>query len=165
MVFGKTIDHRLAWLAGIIDGEGWIHVGITNSRTGRFIAYRVRVSNTDPAMMNEIMSILDVIGVRYSHGAVKQRSVLPHHKPQTYIDIAGMTRVSAILEHLLPYLVTKRERALLTLRLIKHRRSHIGKHKGYSGHMRLADDPLAQTLITEVGRLNRRGLPFPAQEE
>ena len=156
----KTIDHRLAWLAGIIDGEGWIHVGITTSRqSGRHIAYRVRVSNTDPGMMNEAMSILDVLGIGYSHGSVKQRSMLSHHKPQTYIDIAGASRVAAILEHLLPYLITKRERAILALRTIKHRRSHIGKHKGYSGHMRLADDPLAQELIAEMGRLNRRGLP------
>ena len=62
MLIEKTIDHRMAWLAGILDGEGSIslnRIRINADRPGScwYARFTVRISNTDPAMLNEIMAI------------------------------------------------------------------------------------------------------------
>jgi hypothetical protein len=66
----------------------------------RSLRFQVRVANTDPAMINEIASIYDAVGVKYFTG----------------------DRVERLLRMILPWLVTKRPHAELLMRMAQQRK-------------------------------------------
>lgn len=61
---GNQQERSLAWLAGIIDGEGTISVQVYTMPDGRVrITPFVAVANTDEGILTEAMAILSDIGV------------------------------------------------------------------------------------------------------
>lgn len=169
----KTIDHRLAWLAGIIDGEGSVGLYLRKPTPAaikwkadhqRMVSYRylhpvVTITNTDEAMVLEIRAIGDVLGVR---GALGQEFEPKHptHRPHWRITFKSKAACDLILRATLPYLITKRVRAELVLRAIAHRRSFGGqKRGGVHGYVPVGDDSVLAEMLAEMKRLNRRGVP------
>ena len=59
----------IAWLAGIIDGEGNIHMGkhLGGNKGKRYLDIKVRVSNTDMRMIKKISEIY--VGWESTHGS------------------------------------------------------------------------------------------------
>jgi|SRR5882724_1185026 len=160
----KTIDHRLAWLAGIIDGEGYVRFNTervsTQRRGGRvwyYTAYHVEVANTDSAMLNEIMAIADVLGVKYGY---YPRVQYPGRKPQHRVSFHSRASCDAILRAVLPYLVTKRPQAELMLRALVHR-ARTGHHWRDPEFIPVRQDEEFSQLETELRTLNRRGVRHP----
>jgi hypothetical protein len=164
----KTIEHRLAWLAGIIDGEGWIGVitrqrPYTSRKTGvvRHYAYAewyVGISNTNPAMLCEVACIADIMAARYSY----QLSSKEHgnRKEQQTITFASKADVKIILEAVLPYLVNKRPQAELVLRALAHRYGSDVRAILYrnSARIPLRMDETFREMAASIKTMNRRGL-------
>ena len=124
----KTLDQRLAWLAGVIDGEGTVGACLTVNSTSRkdgtrhrHLMFRVAIANTDEAMIREVAEIADTLGVRYCLHISPSR--VTKHKPAFVISLSSWTRVEGLLNAVLPWLVTKRARADLVLAMIRHRRA------------------------------------------
>lgn len=95
----------LAYIAGILDGEGHITVTRVHAK-GRPFAYfepRVEVSMTHRGV---IQWLCDQYGVRLSE--VPRRK--PHHKDAFLFRVSGV-EVGPLLSPLLPYLRVKRARA------------------------------------------------------
>ena len=120
---GKTDDNeiRLAWLAGLLDGEGSISLVEQTSggyqgklRGSRTITPRVSISNTNVPTLRRVEEILTANeiafyvrwrepGRRYGFGTLS--------KPLWTVWVAGVKRSLRFLEIVLPYLVTKAPQA------------------------------------------------------
>lgn len=66
----ERFEFDLAWLAGVIEGEGWISLTIVRSlkRSGKvypaFVAL-IGVVNTDKVLMDKVKEIFDKLGLKY----------------------------------------------------------------------------------------------------
>jgi hypothetical protein len=111
-------ETEAAYVAGIIDGEGsltLIHRRRNEARGWENIEPHVRISNTDLELMNYLSVLL---GARpyVSHGRPKS-----HWKPQYTISVSAFAEIAALLERIMPYLVIKRRRAEIMLRIVRRR--------------------------------------------
>jgi hypothetical protein len=100
----------LAYLAGIVDGEGSIRSGGYNTKTD----WQITVSNTDP----NLMEWLKTIGGRVYVPSMASNQL--GHKQCFTWSVHRSNEVVALLMALLPYLIIKREparRALSAMRL------------------------------------------------
>lgn len=122
--FSKT---DLAWLAGIIDGEGciWICRHYVKTRGYlRFIPF-VQITNTNFQIIEKSKKILDALGISYYNQSFKYSG----EKEKWDIKIGKRDQVKKILESLLPHLVGKKDQGVVMLDylqqsddLIKHKR-------------------------------------------
>ena len=149
----RSLEIRLSWLGGILDGEGTISFASKYSPTSRQIQYHFRpqitVTNSDPKMIEEITKILkDVDCAYYIKSAGNPNKRKANWKVYTQIHFEGMRRLHKFLPIITPYLITKRRQAELILQYIESRFS--GGHKDP-----ITDDQL--NLVLQVRQLNHRG--------
>jgi hypothetical protein len=109
-IIGHLSDIERAYLAGIVDGEGCIQFHRRNAKDGRKPVYvlAVSIANTSPAL-------LDWLETRLPHRAYIHRHT--HSKPQ-WRDrydwvLSGNRQVLIFLKEITPYLVIKKEQAIL----------------------------------------------------
>jgi hypothetical protein len=101
-----TLDtHRLAWAAGIVDGEG--SIVLQKHKTRGYWALSVTVGNTDPRMLTILR---DLFG-----GSISRYQPAGPRKPIWKWNVASR-KAEHCLRQVLPWLVTKREQAELGLR-------------------------------------------------
>lgn len=120
---GKTDDNqiRLAWLAGLLDGEGSISLvesatgGMVGKQRGnRTITPRISISNTDIPTLRVVESVLADTGTAFY---VRWRAAGTRHgfgtltKPLWTVWVTGVKRSTRFLNLILPYLVTKAPQA------------------------------------------------------
>jgi hypothetical protein len=117
----------LAWLAGIVDGEG--HLGINWStqhevlRSGekkRQFVLRCHIRNTDPFMMKKISDIYHRHNLRFFWKLCKPQK--KHHRETIEIIVYTMGALEKLLNLLLPFLVTKKRQGQLILEYLEWRR-------------------------------------------
>lgn len=94
----------LAWAAGIIDGEGCVHI-LRNKHYVPSVSYilRVTVVNTDPRMLRKLQ---DFFGGNIMELAPRD----VRHKRQ-WVWQVNSARAQRVLEQVRPYLVIKGEQA------------------------------------------------------
>jgi hypothetical protein len=100
---------RLAWLAGILDGEGCFYVRLTNkgkykSSVGN-IETRITVQATSIRMIEKIQEIYNEYGISYLRTPPKK--LLEHHKFSYIIDVRRRWDVLKLINLVLPFLVVK----------------------------------------------------------
>ncbi len=153
----ETISREvdLAWLAGIIEGEGCIYAYLyKHSILPNFQALfiRVQITNNDPRIIQKATRIMSEIGVGYAFKLDKIRG----NRNQTMIVIvAGKGRVKKLLTHIRPYLSGKSEQADLLLRIIEVREEMT--HRYEKGN-RITDNPV---IISLVNKLQEAKKNFP----
>jgi len=108
MKIGRTTEFKLskitkAWLAGFIDGEGYI--GLT--KKGERFQVIVRIGTTHRATMLYVSTLLGA-------PLYTDRKNKPNWK-DCYITVIYDHRAELLLKSLLPYLITKREQVLAIL--------------------------------------------------
>ena len=96
-------ETELAYLAGIVDGEGCISISTSRKHEG----CRLEVVNTDPRL-------IEWIHERFG-GTIRLRDDRPAHQKSIWYWFAGVQTAADILLALLPYLVIKRAQATLLL--------------------------------------------------
>jgi uncharacterized glyoxalase superfamily protein PhnB len=129
----ETISReQLAWLAGILDGEGSLEVGWTNqyrkdkARLPTKMMYcRIKVGNTDVFMIREISRIYSGLRVGFSYRTYKKSN-----SRYWVIDIKtqGKGNCRKLINAVYPYLITKIQQADKMLEIITYRES-----VGYGG--------------------------------
>jgi hypothetical protein len=118
---------KLAYVAGAIDGEG--HLGISISLThphmkdGLCWAPQINIANSDIRMVNFCH---EVLGCGTVHTQTDPRRGNTWH----FLSIHGALKVAECLRRVMPYLVTKREAAIV-LHDFALRRSKPGEKKPY----------------------------------
>ena len=110
---------ELAWLAGILDGEGSIVMGFEKKR--RLFNPMVHICNTDAGIVAECQRILAdlkcVVSIK-----LHPRSSSFGKRPLTRMQVSSHASVARVLEALLPYLRSiKRARAEGMLEFVRSR--------------------------------------------
>jgi hypothetical protein len=137
---------ELAYLAGIIDGEGTITISSRRAKFGK-IYFRpyITISNTSERLADWLRS------KGYSIHSATNSSGRPYWR----INWSGFS-LDSLLARLEPFLIIKRPHALLLLAFISERR-RLSKTAAETVRMR--------EIVSIFGWLNERGLPLGEREE
>lgn len=117
-------QERLAFLGGIIEGEGCVSLQKVNRPNGRTrYMSRIDINNTSLELVNVIVELIKAVGVSpYVHWKYQQRKHDGfNYAPCACIRIAGVKRTITFLEMIIPFLVSKKEQAQLVLAFCKRR--------------------------------------------
>lgn len=138
---------ELAWLAGFWDGEGSITIFSHQEKNGNpKISPTLLAVNTHEETIAHVSDILDRLGTSF-HILTKK----PHskkHKPAIQISTRNRQYIKTVLEAMLPFLVTKKAQAMLTLRYV-NKKIEQGSRPSYD-----EDD---YEIQESVQSLNKRG--------
>lgn len=142
----------LAWLAGVIDGEGTI--GMIKRKVYAKGKYqydaRFSVANTNAEVMHHVIQIIRSLGVEPY--ICQREPSKDHHKSAVQVDLRRMAKVRTVLVAILPYLVCKKAQAEILLAFIDRRLSHQERGK---------NNPYTDTDMNDIdmlSRLNQRGV-------
>jgi hypothetical protein len=94
-------SQKLAYIAGIIDGDGSIDFIINKKRRREKVAPRIRVANTDTKLIRWLEKEIG--------GYVGGVTVVGKNKPCYQWLITGEQNIKSLLHAILPYLIIKRE--------------------------------------------------------
>jgi hypothetical protein len=130
----QATDAELGWLAGIIDGEGYLGMNLESEHNYRdgyqtrrhSIKIEIKVTNCDPEIVVKTAQIMQKLGV---NPYIRQPAVdlKPNHKVHYEASIKRMAPVKRVLEAVRPYLVgSKLERADIILKFIQLRTDNPG---------------------------------------
>lgn len=158
----------LAWLAGIIDGEGNINVGFYHNGFGygkngqdyKVFRISVGISNTHADMIQRATEILYAMGLFFK---VHPRKRAPKLKPCMFILINGQRNASKLLMAILPYLSSKKEIAIQALEAYNRRLLLLraGNNQYCQKEPRVQDDPVLLAMVARARKLvNWRPNPF-----
>ena len=120
----------LGWLAGVWESEGHfgMHLNSTLFRPKYSYSHGFRLdpacgfTNSDPKMIEEVSTILRFHGLAFYVEKPRIHG-FGNKKPTQELKIGGLKRVPRFLDVILPYLKTKRDRALLLKKYIDYRLS------------------------------------------
>jgi hypothetical protein len=116
----KLVD--LAWLAGILDGEGNFYVRTKPAFTGKkYLDIKIRVNNTDSRMISKISEIYSSIGTRYFFAVRKQRGVV--WKASMEIIVCRQANCLKVLEAVKPFMVSKKDQVEALLDILYYVKS------------------------------------------
>jgi len=137
---------KLAWLAGIFDGEGTITTTKNHGTTRPLL----QVTNTNQALLTEVQTLLYALIKRQVRACRQKPSVLST-KPCYYLYVTKQSEVKIVLEALLPYLIAKREQAILLLEYVTIRLARREANPHQSAPYNQREDILS-TKIKEISR-------------
>ena len=141
----------LAYMAGIVDGEGCFFMAIVPKRKGDgYISEHFRgllkISNTDKKLIDWIMDTF-----QGSQSSVKRLTSTRRFERDVYDWISTGDRLLDISEQILPYLVIKKRHCEV---MIKFRKTYVEK----LGSHRLSDESIRvrHECLNEIRNLNSR---------
>lgn len=114
-------EFEKGWLAGIIDGEGCIHIDV-DPRGGSH-PY-LTVTNTNKLIIEKVSDIWQRLGI----GCRIQTRANKHRNPIQDVQIIGFKRLKPALIAIMPYLVGKADEALLLYRFVESRLSRFSNN-------------------------------------
>lgn len=126
---------ELGWLAGIIDGEGYLGINVETEHWRRFecnerqkgIKVEIKVVNCDPEIVIKTAQIWQKLGINPYIRQPRVKNLKPNHNVHYEVSTKRLAPVQRILLAVRPYLVgTKAERADLILRFIDLRQNNPG---------------------------------------
>mgnify|MGYP001574032489 CR=1 FL=1 len=113
----QVTSENWAYLAGLWDGEGYIGISSYNISKGVKYAVNMSITNTNITMINEVIRIMDSIGIK-GHVALRNRL---NRLPVCEITIRRYDACKILLENLLPFMHSKKDLGILLLRYINKR--------------------------------------------
>ena len=151
----EYLSTDIAYLAGIIDGEGCIYIGnfSNNPKTGEpYHQTNMQVTSTDQPLIDWLVV---TFGGLFSKRTAKQHSI--NSRKQAYMWTASGERLTHLCELILPFLKIKTRQCEI---MLKMRKTYDIPHfqKGHSGALTL--DPqiraLRQSYMDEIRSLHIR---------
>lgn len=111
-------DTDLAYLAGIVDGEGW--VGLQKRLLKQWVTYKpaLRVTNTDANLINRIYEIWETLGVSGHIYENEMSPSVPNGKQVMNLQLNKQSDILKVLNAIIPYLVAKKARAVMLKRFL-----------------------------------------------
>lgn len=131
---------ELAYAAGIIDGEGCIRF---NRQKSQCSVLRVHVTNTDPRLTQWLKDKFG--GYVWS----ESKAYIPNAKPRYVWEISAK-QAEIALRQIEPYLMLKRDRALIAL-------AHRATIKHGTNKLKPGTAEKRSALVIQLNALNRRG--------
>ena len=112
---------KLAYLAGIVDGEGWVGVAKvkrTDVNAGFILLPQIGIHMVGKDAIEHIAKTFEAVGLP---------SWYVHQPASSLWKVHGYTRVPSVCEALLPYLHIKRKQAELILEMARVRKLRSGR--------------------------------------
>lgn len=149
-VMSEGVSIHPAYIAGIIDGEGTLTIGVNKARSWKSPHYQVEIIVTMSSQ--ETINALHRFQPGGKGGQYKNH---PRWKEQYRWTLSGKTALK-ILKQVLPYLICKRRHAEL---LIEMQESKINPITQATGHKGLPDSVNVRRseIVVELRKLNKRG--------
>lgn len=124
-------EAELGWFAGLLEGEGCITFHTRSkkaSKNGTFdIVVGAQITNTDLAIINKLVEILDKCGLSWFVRAKKVYS--DKHTPCYFIECRQQKMLLRSLNILVPYMHgTKKDRAVLVSKYLDKRIRRLEKY-------------------------------------
>ena len=138
-------ERDIAWVAGLLDGEGWIGILKTkseSSRGGFWYVGAIVFGQTEPELVDRLHAMVKWHGNRLVRQAPSESNCKDYHR----LDIRNQVVLQEVLEALVPRLVIKRRQAETVLAL---------RYMASVGAMSAAMQTAAQALYQECRELNR----------
>ena len=133
-----------AWLAGFLDGEGYVGAYQTKSVNGRsYYTATCTVRNTHRPTMLRVAELFTNVCGSNNHLSEQQPA---RGKLAYYTHVGASDKLLKLAETVLPYAVTKRDQWLLVAEYTTSRITNA--HKGYS--------PRELEIVVELAALNER---------
>ena len=154
---------ELGWLAGIIDGEGYIGLRLDDQKGRQYRSIRpeIHVCNTEEVIVLMTADIMKRLGV---NGCIRAATGRTGVKDNYRVTIKRMAQAVILLKAIQPYLIgSKKERARLIIRFCELRLSNQGIRNpnigdGKRGAGRIKPYTEEEMAIFElVGPMSRRG--------
>jgi len=159
----ETISkEEAAWLAGILDGEGCLQIGI-RPEPRETLRLLVEIVNTCPYMIRRVSEIYKKMGLVFCIGFGHWRNDSEYLK----IAVSGHGSLEKLLEAVIPHLTTKREQAELIWNFIQWRKTQPYGHpnKMYRVQLALEYRKLREQLVAHhKRRFSLQRLPRRASE-
>jgi intein/homing endonuclease len=147
----QVTNEELAWLAGIMDGEGTIRIAAKKLKNSVNHWVFIQVVNTNEELMMRVIELFKILGAN-PYVWVKPETL--KWKQAWQISIQGMGKAEPLLKALKPYLVAKRRHTELVLAFIDSRKV-LGKIVRGGGNRSYSDEELS--MLNELKRINFRG--------
>lgn len=140
-------------LAGLVIGEGTITLSSMGKKGFR---PEVKLSNTDPRIIQWIDELLTRCGIKHFCSVMKTRRLQkPTHRLQYMISIWGLAATHRLLKDLRPALFVKGEQADLVLGFIALRLSALKTHGRFGNPPRQGE--AEDAIVGKIRFLNKRG--------
>lgn len=155
---GNQQERSLAWLAGILDGEGTVSIQVYTLPDGRIrITPFVGIVNTDDGILNECRRILEEIGVAYRNcKAPSSGRGFESKLVVSNLRVDGQKPVKLLLEQVGSYLWSKkRENAATILRYLQSREEN-GFSRDEKGRVRRCEYTRAEIAMIASVRSHPR---------
>ena len=101
-------DTRIAWLAGLVDGEGCLYAR-HSTKTQNSIEVRLELQTVSAAMVDSVAQIFDALNISYTREAPRMQP--KSTRPAIRLRVSSKTSLHKLLTALLPYMVNKRPEA------------------------------------------------------
>jgi hypothetical protein len=111
----------IGWLAGILDGEGYI--GIQSRKDGRASVFLV-VNTTSALIADKMKSVLIGLGAEASPTPVRTVKSRPTRRPFVQVRLTSMDKITRVLTACRPHLTSKAAEADVMLYYISTRQEH-----------------------------------------
>jgi len=138
---------ELAYLAGVIDGEGSITI---NKGSRGLLRPRIDICSTSKEFLEYLLSIMRKHGIDTGY-FMQERNVPKNHKRAYHLIWDTQKNVVKILDKIFPYLYLKRRQAEIVIAFCKSRLENGQKRFG----KRYSEYEL--NLYHQIRELNRRG--------
>lgn len=115
---------EIAWLAGIIDGEGTIGFYRINPKNGSgrrsaSCMVSLRISNSDPRIVQECQRVMVCLTKRTSIPISTHAH--PQRRLEYKISLNKQADIASLLQSVLQYLVGKKDQAMLLIKILTER--------------------------------------------
>lgn len=112
---------NLAWVAGILDGEGALSVSLKITKGRPYLDVKVRVFNTDVRMTKKLAEVYQDLGVVFFYTINMKKKTT--WKNQVGICVSTQGSCLKLLEAVKPYLANKQDYAQCMINIINFVRS------------------------------------------
>lgn len=118
----ERFDLDLAWLAGLIEGEGWVSLIYykSNQKNGSYtpaLKGNIGVVNCDLIIMDKIKSIFDILGIKYRYNfrkaCVGSDGISRKEKIELSVESHGSLRKLATT--ILPFMIGEKKNRLMKI--------------------------------------------------
>lgn len=163
--YGLGEDDRLCsievwpeYLAGLIDGDGWIGIQKVSSskRKQKATAYSPMISITLTAQKE----LLQRIQAKYGGSIYTKKPYKTNHKVAYCWQLCGNTKIETLLTEVYPFLVLKKQQADIVLDFLSTVIPHERSHEGYTDNVLQERD----NYYERIKVLNFRGRDFKKKE-
>lgn len=160
--FHHPSETDLAWLGGIIDGEGSITFQVTKRKTGNLIIVPfISITNTDDGIINKTMQVLDSIGVGYKASWIIDKNH-PQYLRRCNIKIDRYARVKGFIPTVYPYLNSiKQHNADVVMEFIEDRENNLFT-RGKDG--RIVRNKYPKEIVAKVASIRKHARAMPLEE-